>query len=672
MAAIESARGTFGRPHQWSAGASLSGEKREVPNPASPDDIVGAVTEATEEDVKAAVARALEAQPGWARTPVKERAAILRSIADLYENNACEFFALATREAGKSLLDGVAEVREAVDFLRYYANEAEAAEKDTNARGVIVCVSPWNFPLAIFTGQIAAALVTGNAVIAKPAEQTPLIASRAVELMHEAGIPADVLQLLPGDGPTVGAPLTADPRIAGVCFTGSTEVAKLIDRQLAETAPNAMLIAETGGLNAMVVDSTALPEQAVRDILASSFQSAGQRCSALRILYVQRDVEERLLDMLFGAMDALSIGDPWQLSTDVGPVIDAEARQSISEYCEKMEGKGRLLKRLDVPETGHFIAPAVFRVSGIEEMEREVFGPVLHVARFDADKIDEVMAEVNARGYGLTFGLHTRIDGRVQQVVDSAHVGNLYINRNQIGAVVGSQPFGGEGLSGTGPKAGGPYYLSKFRMSAAETVQPAPNAGPELSVGDVQLALKSLDASGWSARKDRISALRAALRGKAKVAMAAAASVDEGPIDLPGPTGESNRLTLTPRGTVLCLGPDADAVSDQTVQALRFGNAVLAVTPGAEQELAPLIEGGLPVATLDGHLTPETIASLEIDAVALVGGDPMIRQALAAREGRITPLVAARIDPIAYFHERAVCIDTTAAGGNAVLLAKAG
>ena len=283
----------------------------------------------------------------------------------------------------------------------------------------------------------------------------------------QAGIPQDVLQLLPGDGPSVGGPLTADPRIAGVCFTGSTEVARLIERQLAKSAaPDAMLIAETGGLNAMIVDSTALPEQAVRDILAAAFQSAGQRCSALRLLYVQKDVEAKVVEMLKGAMEELSVGDPWSIATDVGPVIDDEAKGSISGYAAEMEGKGRLIARVEAPAAGRFVAPQVFRVSGIGEMEREVFGPILHVATFDAEKIDRVMSDINRKGYGLTFGLHTRIEARVQEIVDGVHAGNIYVNRNQIGAVVGSQPFGGEGLSGTGPKAGGPHYLRRFRRSA--------------------------------------------------------------------------------------------------------------------------------------------------------------------------------------------------------------
>jgi RHH-type proline utilization regulon transcriptional repressor/proline dehydrogenase/delta 1-pyrroline-5-carboxylate dehydrogenase len=668
LAAIEAGRAPFARGHTWQAGGD--GTPREVRNPADPSDIVGHVVEASAADVSRAISAAQTAQPAWAATPVAERAAILRRTADLYETHADEFFALCTREAGKTLADGVAEVREAVDFLRYYADQATRAEKDTAARGVIGCISPWNFPLAIFTGQIAAALVTGNAVIAKPAEQTPLIAARAAALMHEAGVPADILHLLPGDGPSVGAPLTADPRIAGICFTGSTEVAQIINRQLAETAPDAMLIAETGGMNAMIVDSTALPEQAVRDILASAFQSAGQRCSALRILYVQRDVEERVLDMLFGAMEALRLGDPWKLSTDIGPVIDEEARDGILSYCAEMEGRGRLLKRLDQTGAGLHVAPHVFRVSGIEEMEREVFGPVLHVARFDADRIGEVIDAVNAKGYGLTFGLHTRIDARVQQVVDRLHTGNLYVNRNQIGAVVGSQPFGGEGLSGTGPKAGGPLYLTRFRKPIDTAVDDTARAGSPVSAEAVQTGLSGLAPAGWATMPTRISTLRGLLRGAVADAMSATAALDMGPMDLPGPTGESNRLTMVPRGTVLCLGPDPEMLRAQVVQALGTGNAVLAVAPGAAEALAMLADADLPLAVLDGTLPSDLLTDLPVDAVA--SPDTGLRRDLARRDGPILPLITARIDPAAYVHERAVCIDTTAAGGNATLLAKAG
>ncbi|RUW65883.1 bifunctional proline dehydrogenase/L-glutamate gamma-semialdehyde dehydrogenase PutA, partial [Mesorhizobium sp. M2A.F.Ca.ET.067.02.1.1] len=677
LAAIDKARAEFAGADRWHAKpvtrAAGYGKQRQIVNPARPDEIVGTVHEAAAKQVATAVRIAVDAQPGWAKRPVAERAAILNRAADLYEANAAEFFALATREAGKSLADGVAEVREAVDFLRYYAAEAANAEAGTEARGAIVCISPWNFPLAIFTGQIAAALVTGNSVIAKSAEQTPLIAFRAVEMLREAGVPEDVIQLLPGDGPTVGAPLTADPRIAGVCFTGSTEVAKLIEKQLAETAaPDAMLIAETGGLNAMIVDSTALPEQAVRDILASAFQSAGQRCSALRVLYVQKDVEKKMLEMLKGAMEALNVGNPWAISTDVGPVIDDEAQASISDYCKKKGLEGRLIARIEAPATGRFVAPHVFRVKGIEEMEREVFGPVLHVATFDADEIDQVIAAINRKGYGLTFGLHTRIEGRVQHFVDGIHAGNIYVNRNQIGAVVGSQPFGGEGLSGTGPKAGGPHYLRRFRKG--------PEAGTEVADGHKVTATELADnlpdptLGGWSTRPDRVAILRKHLRGKGVAAIAAAASLDFGQVDLPGPTGEANTLSLAPRGRVLCLGPDTETLLAQTIQALAAGNAVLAVAPGAPAALSALTGKGLPLAAIDGRPDPVEARSLRVDVVAFSGTPEaarIVRKVIAHRAGPIVPLVSEVLNPAAYAHERAVCVDTTAAGGNASLLAAA-
>ena len=677
LAGLDKARAAFDKPYAWHAvpltSASGKAAKRELANPARPDEIVGTVVEAEAGQVSAAVGIAAGAQPAWASRPVGERAAILQRAADLYEENAVELFALATREAGKSLADGVAEVREAVDFLHYYAAQAAQVEPGTTARGVIACISPWNFPLAIFTGQIAAALVTGNAVIAKPAEQTPLIAHRAVELLHEAGVPKDILQLLPGDGPSVGGPLTADPRIAGVCFTGSTDVAKLIERQLAETAaPDAMLIAETGGLNAMIVDSTALPEQAVRDVLASAFQSAGQRCSALRILYVQKDVEKKTLDMLKGAMEALTVGDPWKLSTDVGPVIDDEAQAAIEDYCNKMFMEGRLVATLKSPDKGRFVAPQIYRVKGIEEMEREVFGPVLHVATFDAGDIDAVISSINRKGYGLTFGLHTRIEGRVQHFVDRIHAGNIYVNRNQIGAVVGSQPFGGEGLSGTGPKAGGPNYLRRFRKGVGSGA--VLGEGPKVTAAELADNLPDPQLGGWSTRTDRVAILRKHLRGKGAAAIAAAAGLDFGQVDLPGPTGEANTLSLVPRGRVLCLGPDADTLLAQAIQALAAGNAVLAVAPGAPAALSALTGKGLPLAAIDGRPDPVEARSLRVDVVAFSGtpeATATVRRVIAARNGPIVPLVTEVLYPAAYAHERGVCADTTAAGGNATLLASA-
>ncbi|MEM7056346.1 MAG: bifunctional proline dehydrogenase/L-glutamate gamma-semialdehyde dehydrogenase PutA [Pseudomonadota bacterium] len=652
----------------WSAGnpGRMGSDMR---NPARPGEIVGTAHWTAPEDVPEAIGIAEAAQPAWAKLGAQERAKILRKVATLYERHAGELTALMSREAGKTWQDGVDEIREAVDFLRYYAGEARRI--GAPPRGVFACISPWNFPLAIFTGQIAAALAVGNAVVAKPAEQTPLIAARAIGLMHQAGVPKDVLLCLPGDG-AIGAEITSDPRLGGVAFTGSTAVAQIINRQLAKSAPTAALIAETGGLNAMIVDSTALPEQAIRDIVASAFQSAGQRCSALRMLYIQRDVEERFLEMLYGTMDALKLEDPWALSSDMGPLIDEEAHSSIRAYCDRMEAEGRLLHKVDAPPQGWFLGPHVFRVRGIERLEQEVFGPILHVARFDAWEIDDVIEAVNASGYALTFGLHTRVDARVQHIVDHVEAGNVYVNRNQIGAIVGAQPFGGHGLSGTGPKAGGPLYLQGFVR--APGLQAEPSAAKLIPADKVGAALQDLDLKDWCLRRDRNSALRAALRGKAARAMSASAALDPGPVDLPGPTGESNRYRLEPRGAVLCLGP-GEALIDQAVQALAMGNGVVAAADDASDQLAALLGNKFPIAALDGTIAPAAVEALDIAAIAWAGNGEhlkLLRHHLAAKEGPIIPVLTARIQPAAYVLERAICIDTTAAGGNTALLAHAG
>ena len=644
------------------AGAVAAREARPAANPADPSDTVGQVTEAGADDVATALAAAPEGFAAWSAVAPPERAAALRRAADLYEENAAELCALATREAGKSLTDSIAEVREAVDFLRYYADEAERLSAPP--RGVLVCISPWNFPLAIFTGQVAAALAAGNAVLAKPAEQTPLIAARATRLIHDAGVPAAALQLLPGDGPSVGAPLTASPAIAGVVFTGSTEVAKLIDRTLAANAPEAVLIAETGGLNALIVDTTALTEQVIRDVLASAFQSAGQRCSALRILYVQREACDRVLEMLTGAMDALAVGDPWDPATDVGPVIDAEAQTGIGDY---VAGR-RALKTLPVPGEGRFVAPAIIGVPGIEALEREVFGPVLHLATFDGANLDRVVDAINARGYGLTFGLHTRIDDRVERVTARLQVGNMYVNRNQIGAIVGSQPFGGEGLSGTGSKAGGPHYVP--RLTLPVDAPAADPAGPVHGRDALARALGGLRFADAVLDPKRLAALRAALPPEATAGLEDDTFAAR---DLPGPTGESNRLRHHPRGRVLVLGPDAELARLQAARALAAGNAVLLVAPDAVSLAKPLRDAGFPVAALDGQPEPEALASLpDLALVAAHGpGDWLaaLRRALAARDGPIVPLETGMPRPDRFVLERHLCIDTTAAGGNASLLA---
>jgi RHH-type proline utilization regulon transcriptional repressor/proline dehydrogenase/delta 1-pyrroline-5-carboxylate dehydrogenase len=457
---------------------------------------VGEVREASDADIDAALAAAHGAYVGWDRTGGEARAAILEAAANLYEAERARLIDLLVREAGKTLDNAQADLREAVDFLRYYAARARAqfaepqalpgptGERNTlklHGRGVFACISPWNFPLAIFTGQVAAALAAGNAAIAKPAEQTPLVAHTAVTLLHRAGVPGAVLALLPGDGARIGRRLLADARLAGVAFTGSNDTAAVINRALAaRSGPILPFIAETGGMNAMIVDSSALPEQAVRDCIASAFDSAGQRCSAARILIVQEDVAKKVTDMLAGAMQELVVGDPGDYATDVGPVIDEEARAMLQRHRDAMAARFRVLAECRLgPETkaGTFFAPVAFELPDLRPLEREVFGPVLHVVRYRADRLDEVIDQLNAKGFGLTLGLHTRIEKTVEQVKARARVGNMYVNRNQIGAVVEAQPFGGEGLSGTGPKAGGPHYLPRFACERVVSVDTTASGG---------------------------------------------------------------------------------------------------------------------------------------------------------------------------------------------------
>ncbi|SHK31176.1 L-proline dehydrogenase /delta-1-pyrroline-5-carboxylate dehydrogenase [Marinobacter antarcticus] len=670
VAQIDEGRDAY-RSHRWAGGpliaAEIAGtEVLEVKNPANPDDLVGHVTQANEADVDAAITAAQQGFTSWSAMPAEERAACVRRVGDLLEENAHELFALTTREAGKSLLDGVAEIREAVDFSQFYANEALRYKDSGEARGVICCISPWNFPLAIFAGQILANLAAGNAVVAKPAEQTSLLAVRAVELMYEAGIPKDAIQLLPGSGATVGTALTSDSRVAGVCFTGSTATAQRINKVMAENmAPDAPLVAETGGLNAMIVDSTALPEQVVRDVLASSFQSAGQRCSALRMLYVQKDIADHLLEMLFGAMEELGIGDPWALSTDVGPVIDETARKKIVDHCDKFEREGRLLKKLPVPEKGLFVSPVVLRVSGIEDMEEEIFGPVLHVATFEAKEIDKVVDAVNARGYGLTFGIHSRVDNRVDRITSRIKVGNTYVNRNQIGAIVGSQPFGGEGLSGTGPKAGGPQYVRRF-LKGATAERPAEPAGKAIGGKKLEGLIGNLGKLKVLAPKVRIEAIEPVF-GEVPEPLDAHAE------ELPGPTGELNRLSNHARGVVLCLGPDKETALAQAAMALSQGNKVVVIAPGVEDAVSRAAQAGLPIVGVEGHLEPEALATAGgFEAVVSCAEQPLLRKyrlALAKREGALLPLITEHTLDQRFVIERHLCVDTTAAGGNASLIA---
>ncbi len=475
--------------------AAASGPSGDNCNPALRSDVVGKITSASAEQVDQAIATARKYASQWDRTAPERRAEMLEKAAAIMEQRMPELLALCAREAGKTPRDCVAEVREAVDFARYYALQArehfarplvlpgptgESNELSLHGRGVFACISPWNFPLAIFTGQVTAALAAGNTVLAKPAEQTPAVAAVATSILHEAGIPREALQLLPGEGSSVGARLTADPRIDGVAFTGSTETARLINRALAaRDAPLAPLIAETGGQNAMLVDSSALPEQVVKDVIGSAFLSAGQRCSCLRVLFLQTDVADHMLRLLAGAMQELVVGDPRKLSTDIGPVIDQDALATLQAHVKRMEQEGRLVARVPLADNlpGHFFAPCAFEIDTIKQLEREVFGPILHVVRYRSRDIDRVIDEINATDYGLTLGIHSRIDRTQSHIASRIRAGNCYVNRNMIGAVVGVQPFGGERLSGTGPKAGGPHYMLRFATERTLTINTAAVGG---------------------------------------------------------------------------------------------------------------------------------------------------------------------------------------------------
>lgn len=483
----------------WSAKPGIGkGEGRPIVSPHDHRITVGTTFEATADDVDRMVRAGHAAQVAWDALGGEARAKLLERAADLYEEHAEEFFSLCTREAGKTLVDAVLEVREAVDFLRFYASEArrqftkplplpgptgEQNELRLHGRGVIAAISPWNFPLAIFTGLVSAPLAAGNAVIAKPAGQTPLIGALAIELMHQAGIPKDIVQLAPGSGRIVGGSLTAHPLLSGVVFTGSTETARMINRTLAERdGPIIPFVAETGGQNAMIVDSSALPEQVTRDVISSAFQSAGQRCSALRVLFVQEDVADGMIEMIAGAMEALKVGDPSDLTTDVGPVIDEAAKKVLDDHLKWLDKNAQRICRLKAPKeaaNGWFVPPAFYEIQSLSQLNRENFGAILHVVRFAGDKLDKVVDAINATGYGLTLGLQSRIDTVRDYVEEHARVGNFYVNRNQIGAVVESQPFGGEGLSGTGPKAGGPHYVARFateRVTCIDTTAAGGNA----------------------------------------------------------------------------------------------------------------------------------------------------------------------------------------------------
>ncbi len=636
----------------WRAGTGDAAPS-DIRNPANPDDLVGHVINSTPAEIDAALTRAAAVAAAWQATPPPDRAAFLLRAADLLEARSNNLLSLLIREAGKTIGNAVAEIREAVDFLRYYATQSAEFDNATHTPlGLAACISPWNFPLAIFTGQIAAALAAGNAVLAKPAEETPLIAAHAVALLHQAGIPPDILQLLPGDGAT-GARLVADPRINAVVFTGSTAAAKSIQRALAyrlnsDGAP-VPLIAETGGLNAMIVESSALAEQVVADVIVSAFDSAGQRCSALRILFLQDDIADRVLTMLRDAMSECSVGDPAQLSTDIGPVISAAARQMIETHIEAMRQAGHSMFRTRAPDLpGHFVAPALIELPNLAALDQEIFGPVLHVLRYARDGLDKVLADIAATGYALTFGIHSRIDQTIAHVTAAAPAGNIYVNRNLIGAVVGVQPFGGHGLSGTGPKAGGPLYLRRLlKNSSPETGLPA---------GKTPLA-----AQAWAAWLTEI--------GEPEAAAACNAMLPTTPFgvaqNLPGPVGERNLYTTEPRGTVLCAAATRAGLLPQISAALATGNIA-----AGKLDLLPAIP-----AALANWITDSAASNTK--AAALFIGPPddcrTLNESLAAQPGPIAAVHTPRPDgsyPLeCLIRERSISTNTTAAGGNASLLA---
>ena len=633
----------------------------DVKNPANHHDLVGNAAFIKTTAIDGIIASAKAAEPGWAAITPAARAAILRRIADLFEAHRAELMSLAVREAGKTLNNAIAEVREAVDFCRYYAHEAETTCAARKPVGTIVAISPWNFPLAIFTGEVVAALAVGNTVLAKPAEQTSLIAYRAVQLMHQAGVPRDVLQLVLGAG-DAGAALTQDKRINGVVFTGSTEVAQHINRTLAARDDNPVLIAETGGQNAMIVDSTALAEQVCLDVINSAYDSAGQRCSALRILCLQEDIADRTLKMIKGAMDELRIDDPAALATDIGPVIDAEAQQNLRAHIDKMKTVARAHhettpgKNID-PAASTYVAPVLFELNNLDELQREVFGPVLHVLRYRAGGLDRLIAQINQKGYALTHGIHSRLDSSIDHISSQIEAGNTYVNRNIVGAVVGVQPFGGHGLSGTGPKAGGAFYLQKLSQGGAWQAPTPDKAG----VAD-ESTLPKLHA--LIAQSGLDSAAQARL--KATIDTAQQTTLRHAVQTLNGPTGErnENRWHLPPH--IALYGGDLESGLAALIPVAIAGGHLHV----AKEHPLALLEK-----TADGliRVSNEPVSDHARHVLALEPLPVALKTALAARDGALVKIINASggVDILPLYEENSRSTNTTAAGGNASLMAMA-
>ena len=683
--------------HLWRAGygdisaaaaagvaAPVAGNPAWMPvlNPADHSDLVGHVRFADEHDVNQALAACGASADVWRSASSQRRAEVLRRAADLLEAHRDELLVLAVREAGKTLPNAVGEVREAVDFLRFYAAQADGFCV-TAPLGTVLCISPWNFPLAIFIGQVSAALAAGNAVLAKPAEQTSLMAARAVALLIEAGVPTAALQLLPGPGATVGARLVADHRIDAVVFTGSTAVARSIHRQLARRSTQEQrelpLIAETGGQNAMIVDSSALPEQVVQDVMASAFDSAGQRCSALRVLCLQSDIADDVLHLLQGALAERRLGDPAALEIDIGPVIDTAARDRVAAHVAGMRSRGLEVREMPLSQPardalgrGTFIVPTVIEIDSIDQLQQEVFGPVLHVLRYRREQLDALVSSINDTGYGLTMGIHSRIDETIACILARARVGNVYVNRNMIGAVVGVQPFGGEGKSGTGPKAGGPLYLRRLMQVGPDRA--IPSAVPAMPPPDPTL-------HAWLRRRDRGS--DSTIKSGRHPATSDLNAISDGQIVLPGPTGESNRLLLAPRGVVLCMAASLEMLLQQLEAACATGNRVMLsastvvfLNDDADQatgEATKVTTGKSETMPALSVVADDAVADVYCDAVLLdIGLAPQWREIFAARDGMLLPCIVTTcgqaIDRLRLVVERTRTVNTAAAGGNARLM----
>ncbi len=663
--------------YKWEAKSIIEGIEskdffdQEIINPADNNDTVGYSLYANQSQLEVSLESAKDAF----NSKKIDHELILQSLekaADLYERNQYELMTLAMREAGKTYQDATDEVREAVDFLRYYANlSREIMPTDRKPSGVFICISPWNFPLAIFTGQIAAALAAGNSVIAKPAESTSLIAYRASELLIEAGIPIGLFQLCLGKGSTVGSYLSSSSIISGVAFTGSTAIAKQIKHSLVQSGNSeARVIAETGGLNAMVVDSTALNEQVTRDVIDSAFKSAGQRCSALRILVLQDDCFDEAITMIKGAMRELQIGNPRYLSTDCGPVINSDSQVKLQNYIDQLRERNQVIEELQFESnSGYFVSPTLIHLNSIEEINEEFFGPILHVISYKSEDLERVIDQLNEKGFGLTFGIHSRIDKRVKEISSRVNAGNVYINRNQIGAIVGSQPFGGEGLSGTGPKAGGPNSLCGYSKNISSSIK----SNSPVKLSNKKTKVQNLVKPSLKFDQDLLSLLKKEftnIEAEFFDFLDQEASKYDHEISLPGTTGESNLLRYKPKGVALCIGPSSSDLIKQTLLSLVLGNSVISQITKSEYDSLIVIGFAKDnIHRLVQEPSPNLLSSDSFDVVLFFGNTSSVQELILNSRKKLIPVIDSIYESWELVKEQVITEDTTASGGNANLLA---